>query len=124
MFNDGLKVQQAEERAQQAIKKAERKKQQAAAELKKAQGDSSLSPEEKSEAEAAYRAAVDEFNRIRSGEPVPDEAEGDAGGDDSAEAASVDAEAPTDDASAGAAPQDGPSDEAQSEASAESDSAS
>ncbi len=123
MFNDGLKVQQAEERAQQAIKKAERKKQQAASELKKAQGDASLSPEEKAEAEAAYRAAVDEFNRIRSGEPGGDEAEDGAAGDDSAEGASVDAEAPTSDAS-DAAPEGDPSDEAQSEAPAQNDSAS
>ena len=53
-FNDGLKAQQAEERAQKAIDKAERKKQQAANELKAVQSNPDASAEEKAAADGAY----------------------------------------------------------------------
>ncbi len=68
-FNQGVETQDAQRRAQRAIDKAERKKQQAATALKKTQANPDAPGEEKSEAEAAYRAAADEFARLRSGEP-------------------------------------------------------
>lgn len=74
-FNDGLKTQQAEERARKAIEKAERKKQQAASELKAVQANPDASADDKAAADAAYREAVDTFNRMRSGEPEPDSSE-------------------------------------------------
>ena len=68
-FNEGLKIQEAEAQAARAVEKAERKKQQAAADLKKVQGDPNASADDKSAAESAYREAVDEWNRRRSGDP-------------------------------------------------------
>ena len=76
-FNEGLKTQQAEEAAQRAVDKAERKKQQAASELKKLQSDANVSAEDKAAAEEAYRAAVEDFNKLRSGEAVEEEAAAD-----------------------------------------------
>ena len=98
-FNEGLKVRQAEEAAQRAVDKAERKKQQAAAELKKLQSDANASAEDKAAADEAYRSAVDEFNKLRSGEDVEGaddaETEGDAteAEGDAAEAAADEGEA-------------------------------
>lgn len=86
-FNEGLKTQQAEEAAQRAVDKAERKKQQAAAELKKLQSNADAPAEDKAAAEEAYRAAVDEFNKLRSGDAIEDDAD-------------AEAEAPADDADA------------------------
>lgn len=71
-FNQGLKVQQSEARAERAIGKAERAKQSAAAALKKLDSNPETSSDERAEAETAYRAALGEWNRLRSGEP-PDE---------------------------------------------------
>ena len=76
-FNEGLKTQQAEEAAQRAVDKAERKKQQAASELKKLQSDANVSAEDKAAAEEAYRTAVEDFNKLRSGEAVEEEAAAD-----------------------------------------------
>ncbi len=86
-FNEGLKIQQAEEAAQRAVDKAERKKQQAASELKKLQSDPNASAEDKAAADEAYRAAVDDFNKLRSGEPVDgDEEVGEAAAENDAAA--------------------------------------
>ena len=72
LFNDGLKIQQAEEAAQRAVEKADRRKQQAATELKTLQKDPNASAEDKAAADEAYRGAVDSFNKLRSGEVVDD----------------------------------------------------
>lgn len=79
LFNDGIQTQQAEEAAQRAVEKAERKKQQAATELKKLQSDPNASAEDKAAGDEAYRGAVDSFNKSRSGEVVEDADDGEAG---------------------------------------------
>ena len=90
-FNAGLEIQQAEEAAKRAVDKAERKKQQAANELKKLQSDPNASAEDKAAADDAYRAAVDQFNKLRSGEAVPDdEAQDEAAEDGAADDAAAD----------------------------------
>ena len=71
-FNDGLKAQQAEERVQRAIDKADREKQQAAAELKRVQANPDASAEEKATADATYREAVDAWSKMKSGETHAD----------------------------------------------------
>lgn len=91
-FNEGLEEQRAEERAQRAIDKAERKKQQAAAALKKVQADPNASADDKAAADATYREAVEEWNRRRSG--GPDDADGAEAPDGPEAAAPGDTEAP------------------------------
>lgn len=100
LFNDGIQTQQAEEAAQRAVEKAERKKQQAATELKKLQSDPNASAEDKAAANEAYRGAVDSFNKSRSGEVVEDadQGEGEAGDmEGAADAAEDGGEAPSSD---------------------------
>ena len=81
-FNEGLKVQQAEEKAKRAIDKAERRKQQAANTLKKVQDDTNASADEKAEAEASYRSAADEYRRLKAGDMPPSTDEVSADDDD------------------------------------------
>ncbi|MGI9624201.1 MAG: hypothetical protein ACR2PK_15305 [Acidimicrobiales bacterium] len=91
-FNEGLEAQAADRAAQRAIDKAERKKQQAAAHLKKLDGDPDASAEDKATANDEYRKAVEEFNQLRSGEPVETGDEATAEEDSPSEPAASDSE--------------------------------
>ena len=86
-FNQGLKVQQAEEKAKRAIDKAERRKQQAANTLKKVQDDTNASPDDKAEAEAAYRSAADEYRQLKAGDAPPS---GDEASSEDGDASAID----------------------------------
>ncbi len=65
LFNERLEAAAAEERAAKRVAKAERAKTEAAATVRKLNDDPRASAEDKAEAEAAYKVAVDNFNTIR-----------------------------------------------------------
>lgn len=65
LFNERLEATALRERGEKRVAKAERAKEQAAATVRKLSEDSNATAEEKAEAEAAYKAAVDEYNVIR-----------------------------------------------------------
>jgi len=64
LFNERIDEARAEERAAKRVAKAERDKDEAASRVRNLGNDSSATAEQKAEAEAAYKAAVEEFNRI------------------------------------------------------------
>jgi len=64
LFNERIDEARAEERAAKRVAKAERQKDEAAGRVRKLGNDSSATAEQKAEAESAYKAAVEEFNRI------------------------------------------------------------
>ena len=65
LFNERVEASAAEERAKKRIKKAERAKDQAAARVRKLSDDPSASAEDKADAEAEYKAAVENYQVIR-----------------------------------------------------------
>jgi len=65
LFNQRLEESAAEERATKRVAKAERAKDEAATRVRNLGNDSSATAEQKAEAEAAYKDAVDEFQRIK-----------------------------------------------------------
>jgi len=71
LFNSYVDADRERTQREKRVKKAERVKDETAAAVKKL-GDSG-SPEEKAEAEQAYRAAADRWKKLRDGED-PDEA--------------------------------------------------
>jgi hypothetical protein len=89
IFNAGLARTAAARKAERAVEKAEKAKQDAADALKKIQGNDKASADEKAAAEATYRAAVDAFNALRAGDAPPEESES----EDEAEAAEPEPEA-------------------------------
>ncbi|NNC79785.1 MAG: hypothetical protein HKN94_06480 [Acidimicrobiales bacterium] len=86
LFNQRLEESAAEARAAKRIAKAERAKDEAASRVRNVGNDSNATAEQKAEAETAYKAAVDEFQRIKEN-PEPAES--------SLAEVSADEEAPT-----------------------------
>lgn len=64
LFNQRIEEARADERAAKRLAKAERAKTEAAAVVRELGNRSTATAEQKAEAEAAYKAAVDDFNRI------------------------------------------------------------
>lgn len=64
LFNERIAEARADERAAKRVAKAEREKDEAAGRVRSLGNDSSATAEEKAEAESAYKAAVEDFNRI------------------------------------------------------------
>ncbi|MCB0993912.1 MAG: hypothetical protein KDB21_02390 [Acidimicrobiales bacterium] len=99
LFNQFLARQADREKADKAIAKAERQKNEAAGVVRKLQDDPKATAEAKAEAEAAYRAAVDAYNALKTGSAPAEEAE--APSEEGAEAPAEDgAEAPAEEAEA------------------------
>jgi hypothetical protein len=101
-FNAFLASEEDQERQARAVKKALRLREEAAAALKKVNGDPKASKEDKEAAEVAWKAAIATEERVKAGGPLVEP------GTDSktpAEEAPGDA-APTDEASGDAAPTD------------------
>ena len=64
LFNERIDEARADERAAKRVAKAEREKDEAAGRVRSLGKDSSATAEQKAEAESAYKAAVEDFNRI------------------------------------------------------------
>ena len=64
LFNERLDSRALAQRGKKRVAKAERAKDAAAAEVRKVNENPNASAEDKAEAEAAYKAALDEFNVI------------------------------------------------------------
>ena len=74
LFNERLEQTAAEERVAKRIAKAERAKDEAAGLVRKLGSDNSATAEQKSEAEAAYKAAVEDLARVKENPDPPPEA--------------------------------------------------
>lgn len=100
LFNERIEASAAEERAAKRIAKAERAKDQAAAVVRKFSDDPSASAEDKAEAEANYKAAVENYQVIRANPDagLPEKKKPEATDEAPAEEASTD-EAPAEEAS-------------------------
>ncbi len=64
LFNERLEASALQERADKRVAKAERAKEAAAATVRKLGDDRDATPEQKAEAEAAYKEAVEQYNVI------------------------------------------------------------
>ncbi len=64
LFNERLEASALQERAAKRVAKAERTKEAAAATVRKLGGDRDATAEQKAEAEAAYKEAVEQYNII------------------------------------------------------------
>jgi len=65
LFNERVEANAALERAAKRVKKAERAKDEAAAVVRKMNDNPNATPEQKAEAEEAYKAAVENYQVIR-----------------------------------------------------------
>ena len=65
LFNERVEATAAQERGAKRVAKAERAKDEAAAVVRKLSENADASAEAKSEAEAAYKAALDSYNTIK-----------------------------------------------------------
>jgi hypothetical protein len=99
LFNARLSEQAERERTQRRIDKAQREKDAAAARVRELENDTKATAEQRSEAAAAYKAALDALERVRRGEPAEPPAaapgtgsETEADTADSADAVSADAD--------------------------------
>ena len=109
LFNARLVAQEELEREKRRVDKASKAKDEAAATVRRLDGDPKATAEQKAEAQAAYLASLDALNRAKAGEPATGEtretreaAEAETDGDDATpdEGASDTAESaaePTDD---------------------------
>lgn len=68
LFNERLAKQAEDERAQKRVEKAVRAKDQAAAHVRALEADTKATAEQRAEAAAAYRAAIDALDRARRGD--------------------------------------------------------
>ncbi len=64
-FNEGLERTKEHNRRARVVAKAERAKEEAAKTVKRLDGDSDASPEDRSEAQEAYRAAVEHWQTAK-----------------------------------------------------------
>lgn len=71
LFNARIEAQEAVERDKRRVDKAARAKDDAAARVRQLDDDSKATAEAKAEAQAAYMAALDAWNRAKAGEPDP-----------------------------------------------------
>ena len=100
LFNERLDARALMQRGKKRVAKAERAREAAAADVRKLNGNPNATAEEKAEAEATYKAAVDEYNVIAADptagldKPKPKKAKGDSEEASSDEAAASDDEAP------------------------------
>ena len=101
-FNQGVEVTKEEERHQQKVNQADRRRKQAAAEMKQVL-DGDPSPAEREAAEAEYRAAVDAWQALVSGPEGDSDDASDAPGTEDVESAD------TTEPAADAAPDEGES---------------
>ena len=100
LFNERLDARALMQRGKKRVAKAERAREAAAADVRKLNGNPNATAEEKAEAEATYKAAVDEYNVIAADptagldKPKPKKAKGDSEEASSDEAAASESEAP------------------------------
>ena len=92
LFNARLVAQEELEREKRRVDKASKAKDEAAATVRRLEGDPKATAEQKSEAQAAYLASLDALNRAKSGEPAPNDTP-DAAADDEAEGETAEHEA-------------------------------
>jgi len=93
LFNARLAAQEAAERDKRRVDKAAQARDAAAAKIRALESDPKAGAEAKAEAEAAYKAALDAWNRAQSGEPpAGDEAATEADDQDGDEAEELAAE--------------------------------
>ena len=71
LFNARLAAQAENERAERRVQKAAKTKDDAAARVRALDNDTKATAAQRAEAAVAYRAAVDAWDRARSGEPEP-----------------------------------------------------
>jgi hypothetical protein len=71
MFNARLAQQADAERAQRRVDKATREKDQAAAHVRALENDPKAGAEQRAEAAAAYKVALETLERVKKGEPEP-----------------------------------------------------
>ncbi|HEX7095451.1 MAG TPA: hypothetical protein VF183_06180 [Acidimicrobiales bacterium] len=71
LFNQRLAAQQEAERAQRRIERATKAKDDAAARVRALENDPKATREQRNEAAAAYRAALEAWERAKKGDPEP-----------------------------------------------------
>ena len=124
LFNERIEQSAADDRAAKRVAKAERAKDEAAATVRKLGGSTSASPEDKAEAEEAYKAAVASYNEIKDDPHAPEreaaakakaeaEAREAAKAEKAAAAEAESAETPDDEMPADEAPEEAASDTAE-----------
>lgn len=91
LFNQRLAAQAEAERAQKRIERAARAKDAAAARVRALENDTKATVEQRNEAAAAYRAALEAWERAKKGEPEPSKAAAAGASDDDGAAPSEDA---------------------------------
>ena len=92
LFNARLAAQAENERAERRVQKAAKAKDDAAARVRALEADTKATAEQRAEAAAAYRAAVEAWERAKAGEPEP-AAPAATGGEAAIEGETTDAEA-------------------------------
>lgn len=70
LFNARLVAQDELEREKRRVDKAAKAKDEAAAKVRELEGNTKATPQQKSEAQAAYLASLDALNRAKAGEPA------------------------------------------------------
>ena len=111
LFNARLGAQAENEKAERRVQKAAKAKDDAAGRVRNLENDTKATAEQRAEAAAAYRAAIDAWERARNGEADPAPSAAPAADDATADDATAD-DAPADDAPADDAPaDDAPADE-------------
>ena len=111
LFNARLGAQAENEKAERRVQKAAKAKDDAASRVRNLENDTKATAEQRAEAAAAYRAAIDAWERARNGEADPAPSAAPAADDATADDATAD-DAPADDAPADDAPaDDAPADE-------------
>ena len=111
LFNARLDAQAENEKAERRVQKAAKAKDDAASRVRNLENDTKATAEQRAEAAAAYRAAIDAWERARNGEADPAPSAAPAADDATADDATAD-DAPADDAPADDAPaDDAPADE-------------
>jgi hypothetical protein len=91
LFNARLAAQAENERAERRVQKAAKAKDDAAARVRALEADTKATAEQRAEAAAGYRRAVEAWERAKSGEPEPAAPAAD-GGDAAGEVEPTDAE--------------------------------
>ncbi len=109
LFNARLGAQAENEKAERRVQKAAKAKDDAASRVRNLENDTKATAEQRAEAAAAYRAAIDAWERARNGEADPAPSAAPAADDATADDATAD-DAPADDAPADDAPADEPAD--------------
>jgi hypothetical protein len=97
LFNARLSAQAENEKAERRVQKAAKAKDDAAGRVRNLENDTKATAEQRAEAAAAYRAAVEAWERARNGEPDPVTPRGSTAAGESTDDAVTD-DAVTDDA--------------------------